>query len=377
MPTQNSSSWEGPLQSSEVVNQIKIALLGTNAHSASSEALRADALRTVVWALNVLKQDPLHSGTTASTRRVLAQARAMWMPYFEASTGHLVQQSEPEEDAEETVPERDALEALEEQGDVFSLPGGYWLPAPLRLVHLNEMQYLLVGGLPTHLLPQTILHAACFRGSFRQINIEKSSLEALPTSTYIAKWQFQALHNWLGPSPPPLERILQDFYNRELFMVIYQDIANQLCEVYAAYLDKPQAQRWVSLDIVQDGRFLLRTRTLWGLKQYSIGVVQSHRLVLQSSQLHAMEIRRLCYALDYKVNTPTSVVWERTSGRLILRSELPARERKQMAAIGSLYVPQKAYYPREWIGISRLHVDIVEALLKQLEIRIETNNNKR
>jgi len=376
MSSQN-TTWIGPLRSEEVTKQIKTAMLGTHAYGNVDEALRAEALRVAVWSLNVLKQNPLRSGTIATTHRVLAYARAMWMPYFEASKELSAQQGEQEtdEDAEEVALERDALDILEEQGDVFSLAGGYWLPAPLRLVHLTETFYLLVGGLPTHLLPQTILHSIRVHGGFRQVNVEVP-FESLPPSVYVGAWQFQTLNNWLGPSPPSLAQLLQYFHKQELSPVIHQDTSNQPFEAYAASLDKPQALRWVSLENVRDGHFLLRTRTLWGMKLYSIGIVQNNHLVKQSSALHSTDIRRLCYALDHEAGTPTRVVWDRAHYRLVLRSELPARERKQMAAIGNLRVFQKDYYPREWIGIPSQSFHLVDDILNRLGVHLETDNKR-
>jgi hypothetical protein len=375
MPAQ-SSSWKGPLLTSDVANQLKTALFGARNPQPSYEAetLMAEALRIAIWALNVLKQDPLHTGTAATTRRVLAHARAIWEPLREKSNEHATQQSEQAigDNVEEADLERDALKALEEQCDAFSLPGGFWLPAPLRLVSTTGTEHLLVGGLPTHLLPPTMLEHIRLHGSFRQIDTATFP-GPLPTSTYIRTWQFQSQGDWLGPRPITLEQHIQDFHMREL-LPVNLDTASQSLEAYAAYLDKPQAQRWVSFDMVRDGRYLLRTQMLWGKRQYSVGQVEQHRLVRQNYESPSTDIRRLCYALDREAKTPTRVVQGRS--RIILRSELPARERKQMMAIGNLRIPQEGYYPREWIGITPQQMSIVHDMLQQLGIRIETGNNR-
>lgn len=374
----HNSSWEGPLLTSDVANQLKTALFGARNPQPSYEAetLMAETLRVAVWALNVLKPDLLHTGTKATTRRVLAHARAILEPLRKRSNEHATQQSEQAigDNVEEANLERDALEALEEQGDEFSLAGRFWLPAPLRLVPIDRTQHLLVGGLPTHLLPPTLLQSMCVHSSFRQVNIDKK--ESLPTSAYTGTWQFQSLNNWLGPSSPTLDKLIQDFYSRELSLVSEQGSVNLPYEAYAAYVDKPQALRWQSFQEVQDGRYLLRTRTFWGIKQYSIGEVQNYHLARQSDQLRFTDIRRLCYALDHEAKTPTQAIWDRVHHRLILSSEIPTRERKQMAIIGNLRVPQEGYYPREWIGIQSQHASIVDDMLQQLGVLIETSDNR-
>ncbi len=371
------SPWKGPLLIEEVVNQLNMALFSTRADQANYEASKAETLRVAVWALNVLKQDPLRSDTAASTYKVLAQARAMWEPLRTASVVDITKQNlkTSKEDVENTLLEKELLDSLEEQGDVFSLSGGYWLPTPLRLVPITETQYLLVGGLPTHLLPQALLQSLHLHGSFRQID-RPIFPERLPTSTYVSAWQFQSLNSWLGPTPPTLHQLTQEFYTQELLPISQQGSANQPLEAYAAYVDKPQALRWLSLEKVQDGRYLVRRRTLWGLKQYSAGEIENHRLLRQSRELHFTDIRRLCYALDHMAKTPTRVAWEPEHNMLTMRSELPSRERKQMASIGDLRVPHEGYYPRRWVGISSQHMSIVDDMLQQLGIQVIKSSSK-
>ena len=372
-----SSSWQGPLSKDEVTHQLRTALLGTR-HLPSAytrEALIAEVLRVAVWALSVWKRDALRTGTLASTRRVLAHARAIWEPFHEENNAHIAQQhrQESRSDFEETDLERDTLDTLEEQGDILSLPGGSWLPAPLRLVPLGNTQYLLVGGLPTHLLPPAILQSLNFHGSFRHIYI--STKEQPPTSVYIGNWQFQALSSWLGPTPPTLSELLQVFSSQTLLPVSDYNSRSMSYEAYAAYINKPQGLRWLSLGDVRDGRYLLRTRAWWGTKQYSIGEIQNRQLVRQSHELHRpnIEVRRLCYALDWKMKTPTQAKLSRTM--LTLWSELPVRERRLMAAIATL-APEERYYPRIWQGITHKQLDNVSEMLQHLGITIISQDTK-
>ncbi len=368
-------SWEGPLSSTEVTRQLKTDLFGACAHRASNEALQAESIRAAVWALSVLKSGSLLADAAVPTRQILAQARALWLPFRIANKGQAPGRTDQnQETMGETELERDLLAALEDQGDLFSFSGGYWLPTPLRLVSVTETEYLLVGGVPTHLLPQKMLATIRLHSSFRRVDSSAFS-DNLPTSPTIGGWQFQKLTHWLGPSSPTLEQLIQKFRAVEMQPVSREAISSTF-EVYVAYLNKPQFQRWSSLDRVRDGRFLLRTQNAWGLRRHSIGDVQDHRLVRQSIELRSIDIRRLCYALDYVTDTPTTVTWERGQGRLVLRSELPARERKLLASFGSLRVPKEGYYPREWIGIAAQHAKKVDEMLEQLHVRVATGNDQ-
>lgn len=377
MPIQN-VSWKGPLMRSDVAHQLKTALLGARetqlAHQ--TEALMAETLRVAVWALNMQKPDALRSGTTASTRRVLAHARAMWEPLREEIAEQSRQQNKQVtgNDFEETLLERETLDRLEEQGDILSLPGGYWLPAPVRIVPVSKAECLVVGGLPTRLLPSHLLKSLHFHSSFRRIYNDLK--EPLPTGVYIGAWQFQSLNNWLGPTPPTLDQLIQFFSSRTLLPVSQQNIAVTPLEAYAAYIDKPQALRWQSVQEVKDGRHLLRTSTWWGTKQYSIGEIENRRLVRQSNELHPshLEVRRLCYALDWEMKTPTTAKF--TRNMLTLWSELPVRERRMMAAIATL-TPGERYYPRIWSGITNKQLDRVSEMLRQLGITIITEDIKQ
>ena len=364
-------AWEGPLSPSVVTGQLRTDLFGACARRASNEALQAESIRVAVWTLSALKSGAPLTDAAVSTRQILAQARALWQPFQIASKAQAQSRiDQNHESVSETELARDLLATLEDQGDLFSFPGGYWVPAPLRLVPITETAYLLIGGIPTHLLPAAVLEAMHLHGSFRQVDSSAFS-GTMPTSQFIGEWKFQELRNLLGLTPPTLEQLIQKFRAIEMQPVSREAISSTF-EAYVAYLNKPQFQRWSSLEWVRDGHYLLRTQNAWGLRQHSIGDIQDRRLVRQSTELRSIDIRRLCYALDYVTGTPTTVIWERGQGRLVLRSELPSRERKLLASIGSLRVPKEGYYPREWIGIAAQHAKKVDEMLEQLHVRVST-----
>lgn len=350
--------WEGPLSSQKVAIQAKAMLFGASARRASDEAIRAEAIRIAVWTQTVTRQSNELSQLAVSTHQILKVARTLIIN---------VDQNEME-----TPLERELLDDLEEQGDLYAFPGGRWLPAPHRLVPIRNSYYLLAGGLPTHLLPKTALEMLHFHGSFRVIDITIGNL-AIPTGEYTPTWQFQPLERWLGPKPPTLHELARKFHTIDVVPVHQQ---NQELEAYVATMNRPQVWRWQPLYAVNDGQYLLRTAVQFGMREYTRGIIRGRHLVQQSAILRSIDIRRLCYALDNEAHTPTSVNWERDQGKLILRSELPARERKFLASIGQLQVSQDNYYPRVWIGITpEFHEKVVE-MLSQLSVQIVTTSTR-
>lgn len=348
--------WEGPLPPHRVDRQAKAFLFGSQ--RPSDEATRAEAIRIAVWTQTIQRQGNELSQIAVSTRQALRAARTLII--------------NADQDIPETSLERELLDALEEQGDFSAFPGGRWLPAPHRLVPVTGRYNLLVGGLPTHLLPNVVLVMVRFHGSFRAIDTTIGNL-ALPTDEYTPIWHYQSLEDWLGPTPPTLQELIRIFHAIELVPVHHQD---QALEAYAASMNGPQARRWRPLDTINDGQYLLRTAVQFGAREYTKGRIQGHRLIKQSAALRSIEIRRLCYALDHEAHSPTSVNWECEEGRLVLYSELPARERKFLASIGQLQVPQDHYYPRTWAGLAPEFHERVEKVLLQLSVQIIMASNR-
>ena len=365
-----SSPWQGPLPVHIIAHQVKVMLFGTGIGRVSNEAFRAEAVRAALWALSASKRAESLIGAAATTRQVLTLARSFWTPFQEADQLKMnptESKQESEEGSEETL-QRDFLDTLAEQGDLLSLAGGHWLPAPLRLVPITAKRYLLVGGLPTRHLPNTVLQTLHLYDSFRQVDGEAISGMS-PTSSADTAWQYQSLESWLGPSPPTLDMLIQEFHMRELLPVDHHDAGGGFAEAYEAHLDKPQGLRWSSLDHVAGGCYLLRTSTPWGMRRYSVGEIRNHHLIRESSELRQMDIRRLCYALDRREGVPTRVKWNKTLGTLILKSELPMRERKLLASIGHLQLSEHGYYPRKWVDIQDMRK--VDEILEGLGIQVD------
>ena len=363
MELKQDNSWIGPLSSEEAARQIRLDLFVTDEQIISKEALRTEILRTVIWNSSASESSSSPFASAASTRRVLTQARAMWMPF----TSEFQEGDAEYEELSPTDLERDLLDALEEQGDVLSLAGGKWLPAPLRLVPLTNTHYFLVGGMPTHLLPQAVLATLHFHGGFRHLN-EDTFSDTIAVPSYIGSWATQLLDHWLGPSPLTLEQLLQRFHTQTLQALSNPSRDAQNIEIYVPYINKPQVLRWRSPDHVPSGRYLMRTQNAWGMNRYSIGEIHDHLLLHQADVPPSTDIRRLCYALDYEAQSPTQVVWDHKDGSLILKSELPMRERKLLTSIATLRTPDDGYYPRTWVGIAPRHRSKVDELLTHLHV---------
>jgi len=366
-----SSTWEVGISSASVVaKRIKEDLVGPHAGQASLEALAAEVIRVALWALCAHNQKSSISEVSVTTRRLLELARAIWAPISDASQGGIAAKdtkygNEPGRNVEVG---RELLDTLAEQGDIFALSGGRWLPAPLRFVPITPTHHLLVGGMPTHLLPHALLRTLRLHGSFR--HVEGNAISSLQQgSGSIIQWQVQSLQRWLGSSHT-LDDLISYFDGQELLTVAHQNVSETSLEAYVASDNKPQLLRWRSLNQVAEGRYLLRTSTPWGVFQYSIGLLSNRRLTQQSAGLWQIDIRRLCYALDKRAGKPTSVKWKEVQRELVLKSELPGRERKFLSSVGTLQEnTDGTYYPRRWI----IAMDSMPVLtmLQDLGIQIE------
>ena len=105
------------------------------------------------------------------TQKVLKVARAIWSPLAPSQQDSTASDELHSSDnsGEHFALERETLDNLAGQGDLFELSGGSWLPAPLRFVPITPIHHLLEGGMPTRLLPPVLLRALSFHGSFRYV----------------------------------------------------------------------------------------------------------------------------------------------------------------------------------------------------------------
>lgn len=368
------STWEVSITSAAVVaKRIREDLLGLHAGQASQESLSSEVIRVSLWAQSAYRQAPSLSEASVTTQRLLKLARAIWRPIATTYQGNAgMNSAQRDSDSGATIElERETLENLAEQGDVFELSGGLWLPAPLRFVSITPKRHLLVGGMPTRLLPSILLNALSlsFHGSFRYVdgNIHASSLQDTQFPT-----QRQSLESWLGTAQS-LEELVSYFDEMELLPVSHQHVSDTSIEAYDTSIHRSQYSRWQYPNRVKDGRYLLRTNTPWGTNHYTIGAIIDRQLTQQSAELRQTDIRRLCYALDKRAGKPTKARWNQKRSLLILHSELPGRERKFLSSIGTLVGNTNGdYYPRRW----QIAQDVapVFSMLSNLGIQVEVEN---
>lgn len=363
--------WEGPLSIANVASQLKKMLFGPVAEQASQDALRAEVIRVALWERSVLSRPYAINDAAISTQKILNRARVLLEPFSVSQS----QTPSSSNFADRPISEddnlgRQFLDELAEQGDLLPLAGGRWLPTPLRLVPITSELYLLAGSVPSSLLAALVLENLHLHSSFRQVKAD--IIQSCSTFDGLdGLWQFQALENWLGAPAVPLADLLQQFQKWDL-----QDVASQSSpldsEAYVPSLNQPQVLRWRSLyQVDRDGRYLLRCRNLWGQHFYTIAEIGHHRLKRQSQVLESFDIRRLCYALDSEADAPTTATWDRKWGTLTLHSELPARERKRLATLGTLQKNRTGhYYPRIW-HISPQHEQKIQDILSSLHVLIQ------
>ena len=360
--------WEVSTPNAAVVAKgIKEDLIGSNAAQVSLESLSAEMIRAVLWAQCAYRQDAPLSDASITTQRLLKLARAIWRPlaisYQHSDARHDVQGDDGFGKYIEL--EREILENLAEQGDLLELSGGRWLPAPLRFVPITPKHHLIVGGMPTRLLPPVLLRALSFHGSFRYV---EGSVDPSPQQDANFPMQWQSLENWLGPSQA-LEEMARYFDEQELLPVSHQMVSDTALEAYEASINGSQYSRWQSLNRIKDGRYLLRSSTFWGINYYTVGSISSHRLTQQSTELRQTDIRRLCYALDQRAGIPTKARWNQRRSLLILHSELPGRERRFLSSLGTLIENTNGnYYPRQWFIAQ--DVTPVFSMLNNLSIQV-------
>jgi hypothetical protein len=362
-------SWEGPLEPAHIASRLTAMLFGRRPERIAPDALRAELLRAALWEFSVVRPSGAMLEATATTHQVLGRARALWEPL----EGTLWTAPPHQPDGEALLVEegndglnRAFLDMLAEDGDALTLGRGRWLPAPLRLVPLSDTLYVLVGGLPTALLPEPLRQDLRFHGHFRQI--ARGAISATPAPHQDDHWQFQTQESWLGTLPPPGPELVEQFARQELTPVLRNDSPS--LEAYVARLDQPLQWRWRSLEQVPDGRYLLRNTGSWGQGRYSIGEVRGHTLLKQGQVPPFIELRRLLHALATAAGAPARARWEHNGTILSLSSALPARERKKLAVLAS---PQEglAYAPYRW-SVETQHHREVWTLLTALGMRVQT-----
>lgn len=331
-------------------------LISTHLHGgATHDDIAADCalLRSCVWSLSSVTE-PVH------ILRVMNLALSMW-------------------DSAQDVQQRrerlhEALEELSEAGDLISLPEGRWLPAATRevLLESGSDERLLVGGLPTGLLPKELKNLVVHHGPYRRID---GSI--LGDSLNLAK---ESLISWTGSPPESLEDWAAERLNVKLGRYSEPQEGSRI-RVYAPELARErstQVKRWFERPAALSGRYLAARERIFGVREYRIVELEDGAIVSINESLAPGEGRRLMYALDARAGKPVEVRLGAKGNNIsiTLRSELPRSEQRLFGALGILEVPEGDYYPRTWWFEDR-YSEIVLSQLQTLGVRIVEGGARR
>jgi hypothetical protein len=265
---------------------------------------------------------------------------------------------------------KESLEELADAGDLVELANGRWLPAPTREVALQTADdtRLLVGGLPTSILPLELSSKLKHSGVFRRTKGGDLARElAIPS---------EDRKSWMGEAPADLET-----WTREIFEGKYEASrdAGQHFHIYAPELfsaTTPQALRWAERLDKLSGKYLCRQDLPFGLKRYHATEIGGGK-VTRLMNLRCGDLRRLMYGLDLLAGKAVSVEEDKRHEKIaiVLKSELPKPERRFFAALGALTFAEDSYYPRTWTFPIEYAAE-VRSRLVALGIRIFARANR-
>ncbi|MCI0392415.1 MAG: hypothetical protein MOB07_27100 [Acidobacteria bacterium] len=340
-------------RASEIVRSF---LLG---NSASQDQLAVDcaALRHTLWDLSRGGKTPVH------IRRLLNTTVQLQLDSLD--TPEIAEQKRRERI-------RDALDELSEVYDLVSLPNGYWIPAPAREVPIASQDdvRLLIGGIPTTLIPAHLSVGIDHQGPFRRIKgsgVGKT-----------LKLPVEPLEYWIGMPPEDDIRVWSREVLEKAALANYSEPPEgsrfQIYLPQKSRAGSPQALRWQDIKPqLPAGRYLARRNMAFGAWKYRIiQVERGHIISSGDPETGFGDIRRLMYGLDSLADNPVKVQLKQGTKEIcaLIRSELPRAERRRFASIGNLVIPTDEYYPRKW-NFDLAYKNIVKECLHKLGVRIE------
>ncbi|MCS6839231.1 MAG: hypothetical protein RMJ55_07105 [Roseiflexaceae bacterium] len=292
-------------------------------------AVCAEAVRAALWAIWSVDRRPVY------TTRLLNAAKRMLLPW-QPATGEM--------SLEEML--KNTLQELELIDDLAPMPGGYWSPTPLRVVHLERIQrWLLLGGYPSRLLSQAAKDATERAGVARLLRCTPAGAGLDASEIPEREWRRIPGEDLAAWAKTVLEQSP------------LTPAGNLQADIYAPGMARAgafQFDRWRSSPQgLPDGRYLARTVSRYGIHTYYIVELQHERIIAAGQPfLGDGDIRRLQCALDRLAGNPTSVQVKRQSDcwTFELQSALPRAEHQLLLTIGRETTPKSGkYYPRWWV----------------------------
>lgn len=240
---------------------------------------------------------------------------------------------------------RESLDVLAEVGDVVELANGWWVPAGSRQILLaNETDdRLIVGGVPTSLLPSEHRAILSHRGQFRT-----TRGSALADAYGLAA---EPLDAWVGRAPSDLESWGRQTLAASLEAYTEPSEGVRFRFYVPRRAGEPQGFRWRdSPKGLVEGRYFAFRELPFGLRQPRIVEVKQGRIhATRPLGLAPGDARRLQYAVDAIAQMPVTVSLRRSARfQVTLQSEVPRAEQRLFAALGELTFPDEKYYPRTW-----------------------------
>ncbi len=316
-------------------------------------ALLAAALRAALWGISGGKKP-------AYVTRVLSAAARQLPPPLLSS----ISIDTGERAATEVL--RTAFDELAALGDVSELPQGYWLPAPLRVVPLTEARrWLLVGGVPTSILPEPLRRALHHAGGGRLLDAALHDMGiALPE---------QRLDDWIGRPSQPLQSWAAEALAQAPLLSV-GEVADGWEVYHPESASRLQYYRWRPVTgPLPDGRYLARSPLGWGPSRYRVVGLRGGRIVDSGAlALGRGDLRRLLYGLDALARRPTQVTLrqDRHAAVLEIRNALPAPESRLLQALGRVELPDDGkFYPQLW-HLPAAHIAEVARALAELGVEV-------
>lgn len=334
--------------------QRQIGFVSTKEPSRS--ALYAEALRYVLWFYWQQDQQPMH------VTRLLNMTERLLLPY-------------PQDEESRRALLRELLDVLADIGDITSLPGGKWLPAPFRYIELQNLdRVILLGALPVKYMSGDLRAQVTLTGVARTMTREK--LSNICHSLDIRQVSEQ---EWLSDDLDNSD--LRDWTKTQFNNVKWISASNIDLEIYAPAFKKiqlylPQFFRWIKpKQELANGKYLARHSFYQGqTSYYFIEFEQGQITKISSDPVTAYIIRRLMYGLDLYAENPTRIKIEPYQGqtkKIIISSELPRAETRLLLTLGEEIKNQEEnkYYPRIW-KIQEECLRILAPRLEKLGIQI-------
>jgi hypothetical protein len=271
---------------------------------------------------------------------------------------------------------RRILDALSDIGDLAHLGNGYWVPTPVRFVHLSEEIVLIAGGVPTFSLRE-------FIGAPVHLSwIGRTVLwQALPNEARDNEALWQSKSSWLGKPPDDLNTWTGNLLASASRRMAPSASGLEEFEIYlpGSRPTQPQAFRWISSREIRrepEGLRLCRaTEGRWfSVRRYFLAKltrIHAGWVVSQECAVDQTDVRRLQYGFDAREQTPVLVRQQTRKGAAVLTFAdfLPAEERRVLIAFGRDESRVPGRLPTR-VAIETSHLPIVLEQLSRLGIAV-------